>query len=71
MAFAYTNRAAYGTIGDRFALALKSWKDARNRRALFSQTRDELYSLSDRDLSDMGIHRSMIDALAREAVYGK
>lgn len=31
---------------------------------------DELAALSDRDLRDLGLHRSMIRALAREEAYG-
>ena len=39
---------------------------ARARRALFSQTVRELGALSDRELADLGIHRSQITAIAGE-----
>lgn len=36
----------------------------------YRQTIRELSSLSDRGLADLGLNRSMIKALAREAAYG-
>lgn len=36
----------------------------------YRRTRAELEALPDRMLADMGISRSGIDAVAREAVYG-
>lgn len=36
---------------------------------LYRTTLNELASLSDRDLMDLGLHRGMIDAVAREAAY--
>ena len=41
------------------------------RRAIYKQTVRELNALSARELADLGIHRSMITRLAREAAYGK
>ena len=37
------------------------------RHRLYRTTRDELAALSDRDLADLGLHRAMIDDVAREA----
>ncbi|SPJ23898.1 hypothetical protein PAA8504_01717 [Palleronia abyssalis] len=37
---------------------------------VFRQTRRELNELSDRELADLGLHRSGITAVAREAAYG-
>lgn len=37
---------------------------------LYRATVAELSQLSDRDLSDLGIHRSMVRTIARQAVYG-
>lgn len=52
---------------DRFA-ALRADLAARAaRRKLYRTTLNELRQLSDRELSDLGIHRSMINAIAREA----
>ncbi|SFC07042.1 DUF1127 domain-containing protein [Tropicimonas isoalkanivorans] len=36
----------------------------------YRQTHRELSSLTDRALSDLGLSRSMIKSLAREAAYG-
>jgi len=40
---------------------------ARQRRAVFQKTWAELHALSDRDLADLGIARSEIGGLARDA----
>ena len=37
------------------------------KRKAYRQTFDELTRVSDRDLADMGIHRSMIPAIAQQA----
>lgn len=37
---------------------------------VYRQTRDELGALSDRELTDLGLHRSGIRAVALEAAYG-
>lgn len=37
---------------------------------LYRVTLEELSQLTDRDLSDLGIHRAMIRDIARESVYG-
>jgi uncharacterized protein YjiS (DUF1127 family) len=41
------------------------------RRRVYAQTLRELTALSDRELSDLGLHRLMIPAVARDAAYGK
>ncbi len=41
-------------------------RDARARRRLYLQTYDELSSLNERDLADIGISRSDIPELARK-----
>ena len=41
------------------------------RRRVYIQTLTELNALSDRDLADLGLHRSMISAVAKDAAYGK
>ncbi|TRW94823.1 DUF1127 domain-containing protein [Paracoccus sp. M683] len=45
-------------------------QDARARNAVYRQTIRELNALTARDLDDLGIHRSMITRIAREAAYG-
>ncbi len=37
---------------------------------LYRATINELQQLSDRELSDLGIHRASIREIARESVYG-
>lgn len=69
MAFAHdTHRALQGnSLLGRLAefRALVSERFARHR--VYRQTVNELASLSDRDLHDLGLHRSMIEEVAREA----
>lgn len=43
---------------------LKAWR-------IYRQTHDELMGLSDRELTDLGLPRSAIDATARAAAYGQ
>ena len=71
MAFVNTTRAAHPAFGDKFASLLDSVKTAMARRAIFRQTMRELRALSDKDLGDLGIHRSEIRRMAQEAAYGK
>ncbi|WP_376780373.1 DUF1127 domain-containing protein [Paracoccus jeotgali] len=46
-------------------------QEARARRAVYRQTVTELSHLSNRELADLGIHRSMITRIATEAAWGK
>lgn len=50
-------------LGTLVATLRSAW--ARHR--LISRTSNELRALSDRELADLGIHRSMIGQIAREA----
>lgn len=43
----------------------RMWADYR----LYSATVQELQQLSDRELADLGIHRSSIQGIARDSVY--
>ncbi|PIE18311.1 MAG: hypothetical protein CSA65_05215 [Proteobacteria bacterium] len=43
------------------------WSDARKRRAMFLQTQRELNSLTDYELADLGIPRSMINTVAHQS----
>ncbi|WP_198590246.1 DUF1127 domain-containing protein [Paracoccus zhejiangensis] len=45
-------------------------QESRARNAVYRQTVRELNALTARDLADLGIHRSMISRIAREAAYG-
>ncbi|MBC7477139.1 MAG: DUF1127 domain-containing protein [Pseudorhodobacter sp.] len=69
---AYVNsRSSSVSIADRFAAFFKFGKDALERRRVYLQTVTELTNLSDRDLADLGLSRSNINAIAREAAYTK
>ncbi|MCF8511444.1 MAG: DUF1127 domain-containing protein [Rhodobacteraceae bacterium] len=50
---------------------LRSLQLMAQRRRVYGQTLAELGALSDRDLADLGLHRSMISAVAKDAAYGK
>jgi len=69
---AYVNsRSASLSFSDRFVALVKAGKDALERRRIYNETLAELRNLSDRDLNDLGLVRSNISAVAREAAYGK
>ena len=63
-------RGVNSDLGGRISAVLKSYEDYRRRRAVFRQSLRELRNLSDRELADLGIHRSMIAQLAHEAAFG-
>lgn len=49
---------------------ITSLRDAARKRTAYWSMVAGLQSLSDRDLYDVGIHRSEATRIAREAVYG-
>lgn len=71
MAYANTQTIAgipvSGWIGD----VLAKWTVARERRAVYLQTLNELSAMSDRDLADISVSRLQIEDIARDAAYGK
>ena len=71
MAYVNTSRTASFGLVDRAVQVLKSAREALERRRVYRRTLTELRSLSNRDLADLGIHRSMITRVALEAAYGK
>ena len=54
-----------------FAEIMEAIRTRRARNRVFRQTFNELHSLSNSELADIGIHRTMIRGLAKEAAYGK
>jgi uncharacterized protein YjiS (DUF1127 family) len=54
-------------LSDWIAATRDRLRAARHTRAVYRQTLGELTQLSDRDLADLGLHRSQIAAVAREA----
>lgn len=71
MTYMNTTRTAQPTLRDRFASYMLALKAAYQRRRIYDQTLRELGVLSDRDLSDLGMHRAMISEVAHLAAYGK
>ncbi len=69
-----TRYADSGLIG-RISEFLRARREARKVRSeqdrVYNQTLRELKSLSERDLTDIGIARSQIEEIASEAAYGK
>ena len=71
MAFVNQTRPATHTLAERFDTFRANFAEASAKRAVFRKTIHELDALSNRDLADLGIHRSTIKAVAYEAAYGK
>lgn len=71
MAYVNSSRAASYGIVDRAAAIVKTIRVGLERRRVFKQTVRELQALSNRELADLGMHRSMITRVANEAAYGK
>ncbi len=55
----------------RFSGLMAQFTDRLERRRVYNKTYSELAQLSTRELTDLGICRSMISRLAHEAAYGK
>ena len=70
MAVAQTYRAQAG-IADRLAGLIVDIRAAMARRAVYAQTLRELDTLTNRELGDLGLSRTDIVRVAREAAYGK
>ena len=69
MAYVNNSRTAQVSFSDWFAAIIKVAKDAMERRRVYNRTLFELNSLSDRDLSDVGLARANIADIARAAAY--
>jgi uncharacterized protein YjiS (DUF1127 family) len=71
MAYVNTTRANEVSASSRFAGLFAGFSAMIARRRVYDRTVRELSTLTDRELSDLGIVRSLIGAIAREAAYGK
>jgi uncharacterized protein YjiS (DUF1127 family) len=72
MAYVNTTRfAARKGLLDRLAQVKDATIAAIHTRRVYARTVAELNSLTDRELSDLGISRLGIAEIAREAAYGK
>lgn len=70
MAFAsYLNTQAQGALSARFSGLLDTLRARAARRKVYFQTLNELALLSDRDLADLGLHRSELKRVAWQAAY--
>ena len=58
-------------FGDRFRALTAAVREAYSRNKVYRRTVAELAGLSDRELADLGLHRSHIRSIAREHAYGK
>lgn len=68
---AYVNEALSSQLNlvQRFEEFRAQVADTMAKRKVYRTTVNELSALSNRDLADLGIHRSMIKRLALEAAY--
>lgn len=71
MATVNSTRVSSFGVADRIAAFVATWKAAAAQRAVYARTVSELNALTDRELTDLGIARIMIQDVARTAAYGK
>ena len=71
MAFVADIRALEASFAQRMAAAAKHMVHRINDHRMYRRTVRELQALDARDLTDLGLSRSMIPSVAHEAVYGK
>lgn len=67
MAYTSETRPAGSALLNGFSATVEALKAARAKRKVFNRTVDELSSLSNAELADIGLSRSVIRAVAREA----
>lgn len=66
-----THRPSGWTFLDLVRHPLSNLQRHVQRRRVYVQTLRELTALTDRELADLGLHRLMIPAVAKDAAYGK
>ena len=71
MAHATIIRGVETGLADRISAFFAGLRDSHRRYKMYRQTVNELHALTDRELHDLGLHRSAIDSIALEAAYGK
>ncbi len=71
MAYANDIRVAGFNLTERLNALRSAMADRSTKNKVYRQTISELNALTNRDLEDLGIHRSMIKSIAIEAAYGQ
>lgn len=69
MAYVSTNVSTTALVSSRISAFFADMAERAERRRIYHVTQNELYSLSSRDLADLGINRSNIKSIAYEAAY--
>lgn len=67
----YGNSTVANTLRDRLVARIETARADFAKWRVYRDTVRELSALSNRDLSDLGLSRSMIRGVAIEAAYGK
>jgi uncharacterized protein YjiS (DUF1127 family) len=71
MAYVNSTRSTANGLGDRVFSLVRTLRESLERRSVYRRTLRELSALSNRELADLGLHRSMLTRVALEAAYGK
>ena len=66
---AYLNATTAPTLADRFAALMSTLETRRKQRRVYRSTFNELSSLSNRELNDLGMGRSQIRGIALHKSY--
>lgn len=70
MAFTDLSRAVGASLLDRLIATASEMRAAYMRWKLYRRTLSALRDLSNRELTDLGLSRSMLRSVATDAVYG-
>ena len=71
MAYVNTDRRTGAALSGRLSATLDTVRERYARYRIYRRTLSELGELSERELNDLGLNRSMLRACAYEAAYGK
>lgn len=69
MAYATDTRNFGASLSERITGLRASLSDRYTKYKVYRATLSELGALSERDLSDLGLHRSAIRSIAQDAAY--
>ena len=65
-----TTTAGAGTLRDRVGQMTANFKARYAQHRIYRATLTELNALSERELADLGLHRSQLAEVAHQAAYG-